>query len=184
MKLLVPALLILLLSISVFAAISEGIATSAKVPIRLGVSRVSNYEPRLHLSTLNQFVALQPTYSVPTLGVGRGGASNYHPRGSARVRSVASYGYPSAQVTLKTKDLPSSADVRGQFEVWLIDSETGYRLSLGTFTTQQGGVADFRYVADTYLNAYDGIEVTFEPLDDVDITPGPLILYGFIKPPE
>ena len=93
-----------------------------------------------------------------------------------------SYGYPTAQVSVKTKDLPASSDINAQFEAWLVDDDSGYRLSLGTFTTQQGGVADFRYTAGTYFNEYDVLEITVEPFHDTDIAPGNLVMYGKIKP--
>ncbi|MBS3124754.1 anti-sigma factor [Candidatus Woesearchaeota archaeon] len=182
MKLFSSLMILCLLSFSVFAAISDGTASSISLPKRLGVSRISNYEPRLHLPTINQFIALEPTYEVQPYGVGRGGASPYSPRGSARVRSVVSYGYPTAQVSVKTKDLPASSDINAQFEAWLVDDDSGYRLSLGTFTTQQGGVADFRYTAGTYFNEYDVLEITVEPFHDTDIAPGNLVMYGKIKP--
>ncbi len=182
MKAAICLLLIAGLCTAVIAAISDGTASSAIIPKKLGVSRISNYEPRLNVPTINQFIPLGATYELTTYGVGRGGRTNYVPRGSARIRSVMTYGYPVTQISIKTKDLPTSAQAKGQFEAWLVDDDTNYRLSLGTFNTQTGGVADLRYVADMYVNQYDYVEVTLEPLYDTDTSPGPLILYGQIIP--
>lgn len=183
MKVIISLFLILTVCAAVIAAVSDGTASSIIVPQRQGVNRVSNYEPRLHIPTINQFVFLESTYEVKNYGVGRGGASNYGtPKGAVRVRSIMTYGYPVTQISVKVKHLPTSAEAKGQFEAWLVDDNTNYRLSLGTFNTQTGGVADLRYVADMYVNQYDYVEITFEPLHDIDTEPGPLVLYGRIAP--
>ena len=148
MKIIISTILLIVLCTVVIAAISEGTAKFPPIQQRLGVSRISNYQPKLNVPTINQFVPLQATYELKNYGVGRGGASNYAPRGSARVRSVMTYGYPVTQISVKAKDLPTSAEAKGQFEAWLVDDETNYRLSLGTFNTQTGGVADLKVPSD------------------------------------
>ena len=182
MKLFSIILVLLLFSATVFAGISQGTAPAISVPQRSGANRISNYDPRLHVPTIDQSVTLLPTYQNPTSGVGRGGRTPYAPRASARLHSVTAYGYSNAQVNIKTKDLPPTSRTNGQYEAWLVDDDSGYRLSLGTFTTIEGGVAELLYSANLYINQYDAIEITLEPLYDTDVSPGPLMLYAFIKP--
>lgn len=182
MKLVISLILIVLLCVTVYSAISEGTASPIKIEKRAGVQRISNYEPRLNLPSINQFVPLEATYETTTYGVGRGGRSSINARGWARLKSTMDYGQPSTVISMKTKDLPSTARVKGIFEVWLVDDNTNYRLSLGTFTTQEGGVTQFTYTADYYINFYDYIEITLEPMQDTDTEPGQLLLYGRIEP--
>ncbi len=176
---------IALLSLTVLAIVPE---TSYKTPIdaprRYGVERVTHYDPRVNFARIDTTVYLSPVEVEHFKGVGRGGYAPLYPRGTARVRSSTWYGYPRAQVNIMTKDLPPSYEINSQFETWLVDAETGQRLSVGTFTTGFGGIGTSHYVIDNYFDPYDFVEITVEPFDDMDVSPGPVALIGRIPPPR
>jgi len=151
---------------------------------RLGVQRVTHYDPRVNFARIGAVVYLSPPGPVDYKGVGRGGYAPMYPRGTARISSTAWYGFPHAEIKITTKDIPVTSEVKGQFEAWVVDSESGYRLSLGTFTTLGGGVGELYFNADTYLDPYDWVEITIEPFDDYDVSPGPIVLLGRIPAPN
>ena len=172
-----------LLSISAIAAIMPEYKTAFDFPRKLGVERVTHYDPRVNFARIDDIVYLETAQATKFRGVGRGGYAPFYARGTAKLRSSVLASYPSAEVSLTTKDLPQSSEVNSQFEVWLVDDDTGYRLSLGTFTTQFGGVGRFRWRSTTYLDPYDVIEVTLEPFDDLDLNPGPPLLIAAMPHP-
>jgi hypothetical protein len=151
---------------------------------RVGVERVTHYDPRVNFARIDSVVYLSPPGVDDFVGVGRGGYAPFYPRGTAKIRSSTWYGYPRAQVTVTTKDLEPSDRISAQYEAWLVDSDTGYRLSLGTFTTTFGGIGELWYKADTYFDPYEWFELTVEPYDDLDVSPGPVALLGRIPPPS
>lgn len=182
MKKLIFALAILsLLSVSAFAAIMEQYKTPFEFPRRYGVERLTHYDPRVSITKIDNTVYLEPAFLEASVGVGRGGYQPIFPRGIARVQSSEWDGYPRGSVTITTKDIPISDRVNAQFEAWLVDDDSGYRLSLGTFPTLFGGVGELRYNGPLYFNAYDRVEVTIEPFDDLDPLPGTLMLEGPIQ---
>lgn len=66
------------------------------------------------------------------------------------------------------------------YEVWLVDLDTGYQLSLGLFTVDQSGSARFRFASDAYINPYDMVVITKEPYPDDDPRPsGDVVLLGY-----
>ncbi len=151
---------------------------------RVGVERVTHYDPRVNFARIDSTVYLSPPGQQEYTGVGRGGYAPFYARGTAVVRSSTWYGYPRAQVNVMTKDLEPSYDKLQQYEAWLVDSDTGYRLSLGTFTTGFGGIGELWYNSDTYFDPYEWFELTVEPFDDMDVSPGPVVLLGRIPPPS
>jgi len=151
---------------------------------RVGVERVTHYDPRVNFARIDSMVYLNPVGVEDYKGVGRGGYAPFYARGTAKIRSSTWYGYPRAQVTITTKDLEPSDRIDSQFEAWLVDADTGYRLSVGTFTTLFGGVGELWYKADTYFDPYEWVEITVEPYDDIDVSPGPVVLLGRIPPPS
>ncbi len=189
MKKFVIVMMILLVSLSVVA-----IHTEYKSPFkwefrrygveRVGPERVTHYDPRVNVAKIDSTVYLSPPGPADYTGVGRGGYAPFYARGTARIGSSSSYGFPTAVATISTKDLEPSDRIHSQFEVWLVDADTGYRLSLGTFTTLFGGVGELWYQADTYFDPYEWVEVTVEPFDDNDVSPGPVVLLGRIPPPS
>ncbi|MBW2969809.1 hypothetical protein KY309_01755 [Candidatus Woesearchaeota archaeon] len=188
-KILIAGIAVLLLSLTVFAIVPE---TSYKTPLdfprRSGIERVTNYDPRVNYGRIETVTYLSPLNVEVYKGVGRGGYAPMYPRATARIKSTTWYGYPSAQVMIDTKDLPRTEDINGQFEVWLVDVDANYRLSLGTFTTNMGGIGQLGYKVNNFLDAYDYVEITAEPLVDLDVSPGPVALIGKIQnkvpPPE
>jgi len=147
---------------------------------RIGVQRVTNYDPRVNFQHMRVVVYLGPPGPVQFKGAGRGGSSAFYPRATAEIQSTTWYGYPKSKVDINTKDLTPSADLHGVYEAWLVDLDTGYRNSLGTFTAAYGGVGELQYDVNNYLDAYDIIEITAEPYDDSDVLPGPVVLVASI----
>ena len=176
--------LVALLSFSVVGAIMQEYKSNFEFPRRYGVERVTHYDPRVNFAKIDTFVYLEPANADKGKGVGRGGYSPIYPRGTVDMRSSTWYGYPRAEAVIKTKDLPASDEINGQFEAWLVDEETGRRLSMGVFTTRFGGTGLLQYRIDNYFDPYDTVEVTLEPLFDEDITPGPVVLIGPIPAPR
>jgi hypothetical protein len=183
-------LMILLIVVLVSAAVIAELYPQYKTPfeskrygLKGGVTRVTHYDPRVNFARVDGNVYLSPPGPVEFVGAGRGGYAPFYARGFARVQSSVYYGFPRAEVTLTTKDLPPSYDGNVQFEAWLVDVESGYRQSMGTFTTVFGGTGILRYRIDNYLDPYDVIEITVEPYPDEDLSPGPVVLYGRIPPP-
>ena len=180
-RLIVAILLAAMLSLSAVALHSY--KSSFEFPRRYGVSRVTNFDPRVNEQSIETTVYMEPAEADKGKGYGRGGYDPIYPRGTAIVRSVTYYGYPTAEVLVNVKDLRPSYETYGQYEAWLVDDDTGHRLSLGTFTTGFGGVGAVRFQINNYLDAYDVVEVTTEPLYDTDISPGPIVLVGSIPAP-
>lgn len=96
--------------------------------------------------------------------------------GSASVRvSTTLSGLSNVKINFKIKDLNS---IQGEvFEAWLVDYDSGYKLSLGSFTTNKNGRSNFKF-SQTMVNfgIYDRIVVTSEPLMDEDPQPGAALL--------
>ncbi|MCX6708744.1 MAG: hypothetical protein NTW67_03830 [Candidatus Woesearchaeota archaeon] len=182
MKLLLVAMLVVLLSLPALAMVPEtSYKTAFDFPRRYGVERVTNYDPRVNYGRIDTTVYLSPVQVNQYKGVGRGGYAPFYPRATARIYATSSYGFPLATITIMTKDLPPSYDGNIQYEVWLVDLETNYRLTLGTFTTGFGGIGSLSYRANNYIDAYDYVEITAEPFDDLDVSAGPVALVGAIK---
>jgi hypothetical protein len=150
---------------------------------RIGPARVTHYDPRIGFARIDSMVYLSPPGVQDYTGVGRGGYAPFYARGTASIKSSAWYGFPRAQANFETKDLEPSDRINSQYEAWLVDEDTGYRLSLGTFTTLFGGVGELWYRTDNYFDAYEWVEITVEPYDDIDVSPGPVVLLGRIPPP-
>ncbi|RMD57636.1 anti-sigma factor [Candidatus Woesearchaeota archaeon] len=170
-----------ILALPAFAALSDDYVSPFKFPKRQGVERVTHYDARINAQQVDTFVYLEAAYDFDALySSGRGGYAPIFPRGTARVKSSVWNGATESYVLLKTKDLPPSARVGGLFEAWLVDDDTGYRLSMGTFITTFGGSGELSYHINRYLGPYDRIEVTIEPFNDLDLTPGPPVISGDI----
>ncbi|MBS3148504.1 anti-sigma factor [Candidatus Woesearchaeota archaeon] len=183
-KILIFAIVAALLAIPSFAALYEQYKTPFEIERRLGVERVTHYDARMNYPRIDDFVYLEPAQADKFVGVGRGGYAPFYARGSAKLRSSVWANVPYASLELSTKDLQPSDRINAQYEVWLVDDDSGYRLSLGTFTTQFGGIARFNYEAVTYFDPYETIEVTMEPYDDLDVLPGPPVLVAAIPRPH
>jgi hypothetical protein len=180
-KIMIVIALIALLSLS---AIAIGTYKTPIVSERKygtgGVQRVTHYDPRVNYQRIRTIIALSPPGPDVHPGVGRGGVAPMYSRGTAEISSVTWYGYPRSHVLIKTKDILPSYENNAQYEVWLVDVESGYRLSMGVFTTGFGGVGSLDYHIDKNLDPYDFVEITVEPFDDLDVSPGPVMLIGAI----
>ncbi len=180
-KLLIMLAIVAIFAVPVIGALQQEQASSIfDVENRIGPERVSNFDPRVNKVQIDDWVYLEPSYNDPFEGVGRGGYAPMFPRSTALVKSTVWNNFPESYVSLSSKDLPVSERTGAMFEAWLVDDDTGYRLSMGTFTTVFGGSGQLRYRSDTYLGPYDRIEITAEPFDDLDVTPGPVLLSGKI----
>ncbi len=180
-KILIVIALIALLSLS---AIAIGTYKTPLVSARKygtgGVQRVTNYDPRVNYQRIRTIAYLSPPGPDIHPGAGRGGVAPLYSRGSAQITSVTWYGYPRSHVNLKTKDILPSYENNAQYEAWLVDVDSGYRLSMGVFTTGFGGVGELDYHIDKNLDPYDFLEITVEPYNDLDVSPGPVVLVGAI----
>lgn len=174
------ALVILAIVVVSSVAVATDYVSSFDFPRRYGVERVTHYDPRVNYERMDTTVYLEPYQFDKGQGSGRGGYDPIYPRGTARVRSNTYYGYPRSSVKLSVKDIPASEDAGGVYEAWLVDENTEYRLSLGTFYTVRGGSGVLDTNMNNYLNAYDTLEITLEPYSDVDPLPGPVVLIGAI----
>lgn len=188
MKRLIFALIALLIVGSAFALVPDYVGivdykTGFNIERQTGVERVTHYDPRVNFARMDSIVYLRPVEFGDYYGAGRGGEAPFYYRGTARIMSSSWYGFPRAQAVIQVKDLPVTDKERVQFEVWLVDTNSNYRLSLGSFTTLFGGIGTLDYRIDNYFDAYDLVEVTVEPLDDMDEAPGEVILIGAIPPP-
>jgi len=180
-KLIAILAIVALLSVTAFALHTyKTPLQSSRIYGTGGVQRVTHYDPRVNYQTVNTQVAMTPPGPVNYPGAGRGGYNTQYPRGTANIKSITWYGYPRGRVQIKTKDLRASDQDHNQYEAWLVDQETGYRLSVGVFTTSFGGVGLLDYHIDKYFDPYDFVEITVEPLEDLDVSPGPVVLLGKI----
>ncbi len=191
MKTFICLVFVVLLSLPALAIMPEtSYKTAFDFPRKYGVERVANYDPRVNYGRINTFVYMSPPGVKEYVGVGRGGNAPFYPRATVRLWSTSWYGYPLINLEVKTKDLDPSDRKHVMYETWLVDAETGYRLSVGTFTTGFGGIGILYYTMNNYADPYDFVEITAEPLEDLDVSPGPLVLVGGITgkdrtpPPE
>lgn len=172
--------LMVVMSSIALAAISEQYVTPFDFPRRYGVERVTHYDPRVNYGRIDTTVYLEPAEHDKFKGVGRGGYAPFYASGVAKLRSSTWYGYPRAQATIKVKDLPYSDEEKVKFEAWLVDADTEYRLSMGTFLTTFGGYAEHSYRINNFFDPYEFVEITVEPLHDTDVRPGPVVVFGRI----
>jgi len=150
-----------------------------------GVQRVTHYDPRATrrggFAYIDKFIYLSPVNELRYEGVGRGGYAPYYARGTIKLRSTTWEGMPSARAKVTTKDIPASERIKGYYEVWLVDDDSGYSLLLGSFTASLGGIGELVYHSNTYFDAYDRVEITLKSYGDQSIGPGPVVLVGRIK---
>jgi hypothetical protein len=95
----------------------------------------------------------------------------------ARVTGAERGGLDRVNVAMRVTDLqPVDGRV---FEVWFVDEDSGYKLSLGGFNTNSRGRANFRF-RQHLVNAiiYDKILITSEPRHDSDPNPDEVLLVG------
>jgi hypothetical protein len=78
---------------------------------------------------------------------------------------------------IKVKDLPTPEGTI--YEGWLVDEDTGYKLSIGAFSTNDDGRGKLKFRQDmVYPPLYDKLVVTRESLNDTDPNPDTPVLVG------
>ncbi len=78
------------------------------------------------------------------------------------------------RLSVKAKDLDTPSN--SVFEVWLMDSFSGHKTSIGAFTTKNGR-GDFRYAGEMVnFRIYDQLVITKEPRHDLNPAPSEIIL--------
>ncbi len=147
-----------------------------------GVDRVTNFDPRVQ----NQQYIWQSVVKLEPLAppiVARGTPMVY-PRGVARVYS-AKYGINihSGLQTLTVQELIPSNSRDYLFEVWLVDNETKYWLSMGVFDTVGRGTGKIELRKGNWdLDVYDDMVITREPFPDNSPAPSnEIVLKGSIR---
>lgn len=101
--------------------------------------------------------------------------------GFARVNTDASLSKQWSSVEIKVNNMPK-IKYNEIYEAWLIDVDSGYKLTLGMFTVDNGGDGKLLWSANLYLTEYDKIAITKESLPDRNPTPsGNVILVGDIN---
>lgn len=147
-------------------------------------SRISNWDPNVRgFSQLDATVTLLP-YDVVGYEeneVPRG------PRGTAKVLSRGdAYGaglntrLARSQVFVQTIDLPPIPSYEA-YEVWLVDEESGYSLSVGLLKTGGKFTAQLSHAMSRSLAGFDAVMVTREQYPDIDPTPGEVVLFGYME---
>jgi hypothetical protein len=84
------------------------------------------------------------------------------------------------KIKLKAKNLDQMDNY--VFEGWLVDEDTGYKLSLGAFNTHKHKNAKFSFEQKLVnFEIYDLLVITQEPIDDTIPTPDTPILVGALN---
>ena len=158
------------------------IRDSYEIINRKGIDRVLSYDWRVHGvdSRIKTISYLVPPEAYKGYGAGRGGRSPLYPRGTARIQSVTDLNSDSS-IVIKFKNLENSERIKKVYECWLVDEETGYRLSLGVVNSHMGGIGELKYSIKNTFDNYDTVEITEEPYYDYDLSPGPVVLIGSIR---
>ncbi len=95
--------------------------------------------------------------------------------GNAKISTQDKDGVDRVRIIANFKDM---VDEEGTvFEGWLVDTETGYKLSLGAFTPRTNGRASLRFSQNMVsIEIYDKIVITREAINDADPNPDTVIL--------
>ena len=148
-----------------------------------GVGRVTNFDPRIQTQqyTWQAVVKLEPL--APPI-ISSGSYPIRYPRGVARVYN-ARYGLNihSGVHQLTVSELIPSYSRDYIFEVWLVDNETNYWLSMGVFDTIGRGSGELELSKGNWnLDVYDDMVVTREPFPDNSPAPSrEVVLKGSIR---
>ena len=86
----------------------------------------------------------------------------------------------SNQVQMKVNVMGLEVPEGYVFEGWLVDVETGYKLSLGSFVTQQGAGTLMFQQNMVNFDLYDTLVITQEPAWDADPNPFMGVLAGSV----
>lgn len=107
--------------------------------------------------------------------------NNQGATGTAELKNVPSrFLVDDTSIILKVENLPPQSG--RVYEGWLVDLDTGYKLSLGAFVTQDNGRGELRFKQNIVnYELYDMIVVTKEVVDDTLPQQGPVV-FGTIIP--
>ena len=83
-------------------------------------------------------------------------------------------------VNLTLENLPKNeVDKSYVYQAWLIDSETGYRISIGSTIRKNNGTGNMGFTQYmSYPKIFDKLEVTQEKIFDLDPTPSRAVVYS------
>jgi len=82
--------------------------------------------------------------------------------------------------TISVRNLDYLSKYDEIYEAWLIDIDSGYKLSLGLFTVDSDGENRFSWSHPSYINEYDIIVITKEEYPDDNPWPnGEVVLVGY-----
>lgn len=152
--------------------------------IRMGrnPNRVSNWDPRMRGYTImNEYVTLEPVEGTFIAKQGTPLLPGMT-AGAARIISNREDGSDMYKTTIyvNLRDL-IGLNLNEVYEVWLVDEDTEYPLSIGIIAPATiGGFTRLTAEFNHYVYNYDYIMVTKEPFPDQNPYPGDVVLVGNI----
>lgn len=143
-------------------------------------TKISNTDPRMRgYSIKDVVVELEP---LDNDWVSQNGLIT-RSKGTARIISdyddFKSYDPARTRVYLRIRDLPPLENNQ-IYQVWLVDIDSGYPLSIGMFRAPLVGIAELDFDAPMSAFIYDTMVVTVETFPDTDLHPGTPVLAGDI----
>lgn len=161
-------------------SVSSNLAWNSFIRRGRDPSRISNNDPRMRGYSIRDVVVnLEP---VDTEWVFQ---NNFITRSKGTARLISDYddykGYDPARtrIYLRVRDLPP-LDKENIYQVWLVDLDTGYPLSVGMFNPQIIGINELTFDAPMSAFIYDTLVITVEPFPDNDLHPGKPVMAGDI----
>ncbi len=150
-------------------------------------SHISNFDPDIRgFARLDRSIDLLPYSPVEQL-VG------YDPviaKGTAHILSTGDqYGaglnkpLPRSQIIVQLVNLQPAGE-NYMYEIWLLDDETEYALSMGLVKSGIGLTSQFVWQIRRLVHMFEHVMVTKEPYPDPDPSPGEIILIGDINKPR
>ncbi len=84
-------------------------------------------------------------------------------------------------ITIDTKNLPklkknSKGALIEVYEAWLVDSDSGYKLSIGLFEIDKQSQGTLSFRTRAYFDEYDKVVITKEPFPDPDPSPSSIVV--------
>jgi hypothetical protein len=158
----ISVILIFILSIVFVQGLAVGVKTGSKE------KQVNMYPPEI------------ATFSSPYSKFTYTDAIKYGTakEGFARIDTDNSMTRPRSSVELNVKNL-KGLELGETYEVWIIDVDSGYSLTLGLLDVDYDGDGDMLWSMRGYINEYDKIVITKEPIPDSNPGPsGEVVLVG------